>query len=59
MSTPNFMFLEGPPGSGKTTAISELIYQLLIRNKRVLLVASTHVAVDNDLVFLQIKADFR
>lgn len=53
MSTPDFMFLEGPPGSGKTTAISELIYQLLIRNKRVLLVASTHVAVDNVLEKLE------
>lgn len=47
LNTPDFMFLEGPPGSGKTTAISELIYQLLRRGKRVLLVASTHVAVDN------------
>ena len=47
LSTPDFAFLEGPPGSGKTTAICELIIQLALREKRVLLCASTHVAVDN------------
>ena len=47
--SPDFTVLEGPPGSGKTTAICELIIQLVQRQKRVLLVASTHVAVDNVL----------
>ena len=49
LATPDFAFLEGPPGSGKTTAICELILQLLRQEKRVLLCASTHVAVDNVL----------
>lgn len=49
LSTPDFALLEGPPGSGKTTAICELIVQLARQNKRVLLVASTNVAVDNVL----------
>ena len=49
LSTPDFAFLNGPPGSGKTTAICELILQLAIQGKRVLLCASTHVAVDNVL----------
>ena len=49
LGTPDFTFLEGPPGSGKTTAICELIMQLAKRDMRVLLCASTHVAVDNVL----------
>jgi hypothetical protein len=49
LGTPDFAFLEGPPGSGKTTAICELIAQTLASGSRVLLVASTHVAVDNVL----------
>jgi superfamily I DNA and/or RNA helicase len=49
MSTPDFSLLEGPPGSGKTTAILELILQLIKQNKRILLCASTHVAIDNVL----------
>lgn len=49
LGSPDFAILEGPPGSGKTTAICELIAQLARAGKRVLLVASTHVAVDNVL----------
>ena len=47
LATPDFALLEGPPGSGKTTAICELVLQTLKQGERVLLVASTHVAVDN------------
>lgn len=49
LASPDFTLLEGPPGSGKTTAICELIVQAIRRGQRVLLVASTHVAVDNVL----------
>lgn len=49
LQTPDFMILQGPPGSGKTTAILELICQLAKRGKRILLCASTHVAIDNVL----------
>jgi hypothetical protein len=49
LATPDFSLLNGPPGSGKTMAICELIVQLVRAGKRVLLVASTHVAVDNVL----------
>lgn len=41
--------LEGPPGSGKTTAICELILQCATRGLRVLLCGSTHAAIDNVL----------
>lgn len=47
LGTKDFAILEGPPGSGKTTAICELILQELRLERRVLLCASTHVAVDN------------
>jgi hypothetical protein len=47
MGTPDIAILEGPPGSGKTTTLLELISQEIIRGKRILMVASTHVAVDN------------
>lgn len=49
LATPDFAMLEGPPGSGKTTAICELVLQMVAAGKRVLLCASTHVAVDNVL----------
>ena len=49
LATHDFALLEGPPGSGKTTAICELVMQMVRRGQRVLLVASTHVAVDNVL----------
>ena len=47
LGTPDFAFLEGPPGSGKTTVLCELVQQLVSRGLRVLFCASTHVAVDN------------
>ena len=57
LGTPDFAFLEGPPGSGKTTAICELVLQLAKRGKRALLCASTHVAVDNVLERLMEKSN--
>ena len=56
MNTPDFAFLSGPPGSGKTTVILELICQLIKDNKRVLLCGSTHVAIDNVLERLDEKS---
>jgi hypothetical protein len=49
MATTDFAILDGPPGSGKTTAICEFIVQQARLGKRILLVAPTHVAVDNVL----------
>jgi len=55
LNTKDFAILEGPPGSGKTTVILELICQLAKQNKRVLLCGSTHVAIDNILERLKEK----
>jgi len=49
LGSDDFAFLEGPPGSGKTTAICEIVQQLVEQGKRILLCASTHVAIDNVL----------
>lgn len=57
VSTTDFCIMVGPPGSGKTTSILELIIQLIRRGKRILLVASTNVAVDNILESLKDHLD--
>ena len=53
ISTPDFAILEGPPGSGKTTVLVEIVAQMLSHGKRILMVGSTHIAVDNILERLQ------
>ena len=49
MANEDFTILDGPPGTGKTTTILELIMQLVLQGKRVLLSASTHAAINNVL----------
>ncbi len=49
LATPDLAVLEGPPGSGKTRVICELVLQFAARGEKVLLCSSTHVAVDNVL----------
>jgi len=57
LATPDFALLEGPPGSGKTAVITEIILQAIERGQRVLLSASTHVAVDNVIERLKHKSN--
>lgn len=49
LATPDFAILEGPPGSGKTTVILEIIAQMIMRGQKVMLAASTNAAIDNIL----------
>jgi len=49
LSTPHAFCIQGPPGTGKTTVICELVEQLIVKGERILLVAPTHVAVDEVL----------
>lgn len=47
LATKDFALMEGPPGSGKTTVIIELVAQLAKEGMRVLLCSATHAAIDN------------
>lgn len=47
LATPHFAVIEGPPGSGKTSVIAEIIRRSLALSERVLVVSPTHAAVDN------------
>lgn len=57
IQTNDFALMEGPPGSGKTTTIIELIMQLTAEGKRILLCSATHAAIDN--VIERIKGRFK
>ncbi|MFA0832641.1 MAG: AAA domain-containing protein [Methanobacterium formicicum] len=45
----NFHLVIGPPGTGKTYVIIELLEQLLRKNQKILITAWTNLAVDNIL----------
>lgn len=49
LGTDDFALVWGPAGSGKTTAICEFIKQVVSLGKKVIMVGSTHVSVDNVL----------
>lgn len=51
LATPDLFLIHGPPGTGKTKLITEIIQQQigLHSNSKILLVSQTHVAVDNAL----------
>lgn len=47
LSAEDVAILHGPPGTGKTTTVVELIQQITKRGERVLAVAPSNIAVDN------------
>jgi hypothetical protein len=49
ISCPDLYLVKGPPGTGKTTVIAEMCYQLARRGKRTLIASQTNLAVDNAL----------
>jgi DNA replication ATP-dependent helicase Dna2 len=50
LGTQDFHLILGPPGTGKTTIISELCEKLEARGKKVLLTSWMNVAIDNALL---------
>jgi hypothetical protein len=49
VNAPSAFCIQGPPGTGKTTVICEIVQHLIARGERVLMVAPTHVAIDEVL----------
>jgi superfamily I DNA and/or RNA helicase len=42
-------FIWGPPGTGKTFTLAQIVNEFLLRNKSILLVSHTNIAIDNAL----------
>ena len=47
LEAPQLALIHGPPGTGKTRTLIELIRQALARGERILVSAASHAAVDN------------
>jgi len=47
LSSPEIALIHGPPGTGKTYTLIELILQFLQRNQRVLVCGPSNISVDN------------
>jgi len=47
LAAPQIALIHGPPGTGKTRTLIELVRQALRRSERLLVTAASHAAVDN------------
>jgi ATP-dependent RNA/DNA helicase IGHMBP2 len=47
LASPDISILHGPPGTGKTTTLAEVVYQAVARGESVLACAASNTAVDN------------
>lgn len=47
LESPELALIHGPPGTGKTQTLVEIIRQLVAQNKRVLVCGASNLAVDN------------
>ncbi|MEI7844277.1 MAG: AAA domain-containing protein [Chloroflexota bacterium] len=57
LSAADVAIIHGPPGTGKTTTVVELIRQIVLNGGRVLVLAPSNVAVDNLLEKLLAKGE--
>lgn len=55
--THQLSFLWGPPGTGKTTTLARLLRQLVVNQRRILVVSNTNTALDQVLEHLKRQAD--
>lgn len=55
-----YSLIHGPPGTGKTKTVCEVIQQLCTRKKKVLVTAASNIAVDNIIERLEaMKSTFK
>ena len=57
-SDSNLAFIWGPPGTGKTVTLANVIEELLAQGKRILLVSTTNAAIDQVLAKLATRPWF-